>query len=107
MTYRKTTAALAWIFLTGSAAPVVSADTNTITIHNFAFLPNSLTISPGAVVTWKNLDGEPHTVVSDQGLFRSEALDENDSYRFKFDKPGSYRFICSIHPAMSGTIVVK
>lgn len=107
MTYRRISAALAFVFLATATTPVVSADTNTVMIHNFAFSPNSLTISAGSVVTWKNLDGEPHTVVSGQGLFRSDALDENDSYSFKFDKPGTYGFICSIHPQMRGTIVVK
>ncbi len=107
MTYRKLSAALAFAFLTTTAVPVVSADTNTVMIHDFAFSPNSLTVSAGSVVTWKNLDGEPHTVVSAQGLFRSEALDENDSYSFKFDRPGTYAFICSIHPQMRGTIVVQ
>jgi len=107
MTYRRIFAALAFVLLATATTPVVSADTNTITIRNFAFSPNSLTVTAGSVVTWKNLDGEPHSVVSDQGLFRSEALDENDSYNFKFDKPGTYGFICSIHPTMRGTIVVK
>jgi plastocyanin len=67
----------------------------------------SLTVSSGTNVIWKNLDGEPHTVVSDVGLFRSGGLDQDDSFAFKFDKPGTYRFICSIHPQMTGTIIVK
>ena len=58
-------------------------------------------------MTWKNLDGEPHTVVSTDGLFRSKALDENDSFSFKFDKPGTYKYICSIHPKMVATVTVK
>lgn len=107
MTYRRATFAFASLFFATLAGPVVSADTDTVTIRNFAFSPNSLTISAGTVVTWKNLDGDPHTVVSDQGLFRSEALDQNDMFMFKFDKPGTYRFICSIHPTMRGAIVVK
>ena len=107
MTFRTISVAVACACLAMSTSAVESAENDVVTIHNFAFSPNALTISAGTVVTWKNLDGEPHTVVSDQGTFRSEALDENDSYQFKFDKPGTYRFICSIHPTMSGTIVVK
>ncbi|HEX5281313.1 MAG TPA: cupredoxin family copper-binding protein [Micropepsaceae bacterium] len=107
MTYRRISVALTCVFLATCPVMGESAGRNTITIRNFTFSPNSLTISAGAAVTWKNLDGEPHTVGSDQGLFRSEALDEGDSYTFKFDKAGAYRFICSIHPTMSGTIVVK
>jgi plastocyanin len=53
------------------------------------------------------MDDEPHSVVSDTGLFRSGAMDTNESYSFKFDKPGTYHFTCSIHPRMVGTIVVQ
>lgn len=87
------------------AAPATEA--NTIVLKDFHFSPMSLTVPAGATVIWKNLDGEPHTVVSDAGLFRSGGLDQNDSFTFTFDKPGTYRFICSIHPTMMGTIVVK
>ena len=87
------------------AAP--EADANTIVLKDFHFSPMSLAVSAGTTVTWKNLDGEPHTVVSDLALFRSGGLDQNDSFTFKFDKPGTYKFLCSIHPNMMGTIVVK
>jgi plastocyanin len=87
------------------AAPAV--DANIIVLKDFHFSPMSLTVSAGATVIWKNLDGEPHTVVSVEGLFRSGGLDQNDSFTFKFDKPGTYKFLCSIHPQMLGTIVVK
>ena len=79
----------------------------TVTIKNFDYSPMMLSISAGETVTWKNLDGEPHTVVSTDGLFRSQALDQNDSYRFTFDKSGTFRYICSIHPNMRATITVK
>jgi plastocyanin len=107
MTYRRMFFVLAVTFFATLAVPVVSADTNSVEIRNFAFSPNALTINAGTVVTWKNLDGEPHTVVNDQGLFRSDALDQNDTFTYKFDKAGTYRFICSIHPTMRGTVVVK
>ena len=87
------------------AAP--AADANTIVLKDFHFSPMALTVQAGTTVVWKNLDGEPHTVVSDSGLFRSGGLDQNDSFTFKFDKPGTYKFLCSIHPNMMGTIVVK
>jgi plastocyanin len=66
-----------------------------------------MTIAPGTTVRWKNLDGEPHTVRSIDTSFRSDPLDQNDSFAFRFDKPGTYRYVCSIHPQMVGTIVVK
>jgi plastocyanin len=67
----------------------------------------ALAVKAGDTVTWTNKDGEPHTVVSEDGLFRSKALDEGDSYSFTFSKPGTYKFICSIHPQMKGTITVQ
>jgi plastocyanin len=80
---------------------------NVIVLKNFHFAPMALSIPAGTTVVWKNLDGEPHTVVSDSGLFRSGGLDQNDSFTFTFEKAGTYRFICSIHPTMIGTITVK
>ncbi len=82
------------------------AEDATVTIKNFMFAMDT-TITAGSTVTWKNLDGEPHTVASLDGLFRSKALDEGDSYSFKFDHPGVFRYICSIHPNMKATITVK
>jgi plastocyanin len=96
--------ALTAIRTVGAAAP---DDDTRVVIKNFMFQPTTITVKAGATVIWTNGDGEPHTVVSDSGLFRSAALDTNDSYSFKFDKPGTYRFVCSIHPQMVGTVVVK
>ena len=79
----------------------------TVPIKNFAYMPMSVTIAAGGSVTWKNLDGEPHTVTSLDGLFRSAALDQDDSFTFKFAKPGVYKYVCSIHPKMRAEIVVK
>jgi plastocyanin len=81
--------------------------TNAVFIKNFMFSPMSLSIKAGTTVTWKNMDGEPHTVVNDAGLFRSSALDQNDTYKFKFDKPGVYKIFCGIHPNMKETITVE
>jgi plastocyanin len=58
-------------------------------------------------VTWTNKDDEPHTVASDEGVFRSGALDTDESFSFKFDKPGTYHYTCTIHPRMIGTITVE
>jgi plastocyanin len=86
---------------------VQAQESNAVVIKNFMFSPMSLTIKAGSTVTWKNLDGEPHTVVNDAGLFRSSALDQNDVYQFKFDKPGVYKIFCGIHPNMKETITVQ
>jgi plastocyanin len=82
-------------------------DTDTVVIKNFMFSPMSITVKAGSTVTWKNLDGEPHTVVNDAGIFRSAALDQDDTYQFKFDKPGVYKVLCGIHPNMKETITVQ
>jgi plastocyanin len=78
-----------------------------VTMRNFDFMPMALTVPAGTTVAWVNKDGEPHTVVSADGLFRSAALDENDAFKFTFAKPGTYKYVCSIHPRMVGTITVK
>jgi plastocyanin len=95
-----TTAPLA-VVPTGTTGPV------TISIKDFAFLPQTITIAVGTTVIWKNLDGEPHTVRGADEQVRSNALDEDEAYSVKFDKPGTYKYGCSIHPRMSGTVVVK
>ncbi len=81
--------------------------TTVINIKNFAFMAMTTVVPVGGQVTWKNLDGEPHTVVSLDGAFRSVALDEGDSFTFRFTKPGTYAYVCSIHPQMKAIIVVK
>jgi plastocyanin len=88
------------------ASPAFADDAN-VTMKNFDFAPMAMTVSAGTTVTWKNADGEPHTVVSADGLFRSAALDQNDTFKFTFAKPGTYKYVCSIHPKMVGTITVK
>jgi len=89
------------------ATRVFAEDASMVTIKNFDYMPMSLTVNAGTTVTWKNLDGEPHTVVSIDGLFHSPALDQNDSFQFKFDKPGTYKYVCSIHPQMHAAVIVK
>jgi plastocyanin len=90
------------------ACSIAHAETpGAVVIKNFMFSPMALTVKAGSTVTWKNLDGEPHTVVNDAGMFRSAALDQNDSYQFKFDKPGVYKVFCGIHPNMKETITVE
>jgi plastocyanin len=99
--------ALALMALTAPPPKIFGADASTIVIKDFDFAPMTLTVKAGATVTWKNADGEPHTVTSDTGLFRSGGLDQDDAFSFKFDKPGTYKYVCSIHPKMVGTIVVQ
>ena len=97
----------AWSLLLAQARGAESAIPPNVLIRNFMFSPTTLTVPAGSTVTWSNLDQEPHTVVSDTGLFRSGAMDTSESFSYKFDKPGTYHFTCSIHPQMVGTVVVQ
>jgi plastocyanin len=102
-------AGVAALWLAAAASPsfAEASEASKIVVKDFMFMPMSLTVSAGATVTWANMDDEPHTIVSDTGLFRSGAMDTNESFTFKFDTPGTYHYTCSIHPRMVGTIVVQ
>ncbi len=86
--------------------PALAADI-TVTIKNFDYSPMDISVPAGTTVVWKNMDGEPHTVTSIDGAFRSPALDQGDSYKFTFASPGTFKYICSIHPKMKAVITVK
>jgi len=88
-------------------APLPALADAQVVMKNFDFAPMAVTIKHGETVVWKNLDGEPHTVVSPDGTFRSPALDQNDTYKFTFTKPGVYKYLCSIHPKMMATVTVQ
>ena len=86
-----------------------AAEPSAVTISNFAFGPPELTVAAGAKVTWTNRDEDPHTVVSADGgkTFKSPALDTDEKFSFTFDKPGTYKYFCSVHPHMVGTVIVR
>jgi plastocyanin len=86
------------------AAPAGTAE---IAIKNFKFVPPSLTVAPGTAVTWVNNDEEPHNVVSPDRSFRSKAIDGGEKFTAVFDKPGTYKYLCAVHPQMRGEIIVK
>jgi plastocyanin len=78
-----------------------------VTIDNFTFAPAELTISVGTTVTFDNHDDIPHSVVEKNKLFRSKALDTDESYSFTFTSAGTYDYFCGLHPHMVGKIIVK
>lgn len=78
-----------------------------VQVDNFTFGPATLTVPVNSTVTWTNKDDLPHTIASNDGLFKSKALDTDDKYSYRFSKPGTYAYFCSIHPKMVGTIVVQ
>ena len=95
-----------------AASPAVTktvAAANEVVIDDFRFGPTVLTVPVGTKVVWTNDDSDPHTVTSetDPKLLKSPPLDTGDSFAFTFDKPGTYRYFCSIHPHMQGIIVVQ
>jgi plastocyanin len=78
-----------------------------VKIDNFAFAPQRIVVQAGTTVTWTNADDAPHTVVSTTKLFKSSALDTADKFSFTFATPGTYKYFCSLHPHMTGTVVVE
>ncbi len=88
-------------------APIPAAVTAaTVTIDNFSFSPETLTVKPGTRVTFVNHDDIPHTVVAADKSFRSRALDTDDKYEFTFTTAGSFDYFCGLHPHMQAKIVV-
>lgn len=86
------------------AAPARAA---AVQIGNFTFNQPTVTVKPGTTITWTNGDDIPHTVVSKDGVFKSKVLDTGDKFSFTFAKAGQFGYFCSIHPHMTGTVIVK
>jgi plastocyanin len=93
-----------------AGAAVAPATGNTVTIQNFAFVPQALTVKTGTKVTWTNNDSAPHTVTSTDGpstgaattaQFDSGQMASGDSYSFTFTKAGTYYYECTIHASMA------
>jgi plastocyanin len=119
MTTRNISGALMGTFLLGAAvAAVVSIPLRagkavaepapaSIQIDNFTFAPQRLIVKAGTTVIWRNRDDIPHAVASSTRLFKSKALDTDDTYTLTLTTAGTYEYFCSIHPQMTGTIVVE
>ena len=78
-----------------------------VRIDNFSFSPATITVKSGTQITWTNHDDIPHTVVSDDKSFKSKALDTDEKFTFTASKPGTYSYYCSIHPKMTGKLIVE
>jgi plastocyanin len=97
----------------GAGAATVTAgaqpkpETMEVKIDNFTFGPAALTVMVGTTITWTNRDDIPHTVVSTDKAFKSKVLDTDEKFSFTFSTPGTFSYFCSIHPKMTGTVVVQ
>jgi plastocyanin len=78
-----------------------------VKIDNFVFGPQTLTVPVGATVTWTNKDDIPHTTVSTDGVFKSKVMDTDEKFSYTFTKAGTYSYYCSVHPKMTGKVVVQ
>jgi plastocyanin len=83
------------------------SETVEVKIDNFSFGPAELTVAVGTTVTWTNRDDIPHTVVSTDKVFKSKVLDTDEKFSYTFAQAGSFPYFCSIHPKMTGKVVVK
>ncbi len=87
--------------------PARAASASSVTIKNFAFGPATVNVSVGDTVTWTNQDGAPHTATANDGSFDTGQLTKGKSGSHTFSKAGTFAYICSVHPNMKGTVVVK
>ena len=100
---------LSMILLASSAAVPSSQPSSQVVIDNFTFDPPMLTVPAGTTVTWINRDDVPHTATASgkPREFDSKALDTDEKYSHTFKTPGTYAYLCAVHPHMTGKIIVK
>lgn len=93
--------------LTLPPAPIPMPAIHAVTIKNFSFSPATITINKGDTVVWTNNDPMAHTVTGNNGGPASQAINSNGTYSFTFNSAGSFAYHCSIHPSMTGMVVVR
>jgi plastocyanin len=102
---------IAMLLLAGASSVTATDQPSTanadVKIDNFSFGPQTLTIAVGTTVTWTNRDDIPHTVVSTDGVFKSKVRDTDEKFSYTFTKAGTYPYYCSVHPKMTGKVVVQ
>ena len=102
-----TSTAIALVTFTALARTAAAGSAAEVKIDNFNFTPPTITVKVGTQITWTNADDIPHTVVSADQVFKSKALDTDEKFTFTPDKPGTYSYFCSIHPKMTGKVIVE
>ena len=102
---------IAMLLLVGSPSVTAndqpSAANAAVKIDNFVFGPQTITVPVGTTVTWTNSDDIPHTAVSTDGVFKSKVMDTDEKFSYTFTKAGTYSYYCSVHPKMTGKVVVQ
>jgi plastocyanin len=78
-----------------------------VKIDNFVFAPDPVTVPPGTTIRWTNHDDIPHNIVAEDKSFKSKVMDTDETFTYTFTKPGTYTYFCSIHPKMTGKVVVQ
>lgn len=103
-------AVIAFLFAAAPPASHAAAEsqgkTAGVEIHEFHFVPETLTVTAGTTVIWTNSDETPHTIAHAKGAFRSSALDTKDTFSHTFAAPGEFVYRCTLHPMMVGKIIV-
>lgn len=94
------------IWLGGASQPAFAQDHGEVTIVDFAFEPATLEVSAGATVSWTNTGAVVHTVTADNGAFNSGEMSPGATVTGTFNTPGTFTYHCSIHPDMTGTLIV-
>jgi 3',5'-cyclic-AMP phosphodiesterase len=87
-------------------AEAPTASTHDVAVDNFSFSPGTASVAAGTTVTWTNKDDVPHNIVSTERKFKSAVLDSDEQFSYRFEAPGTYKYFCSLHPRMTGQIVV-
>jgi plastocyanin len=94
------------LLLAGPAAAPAQTESAQVEIRDQGFSAPSLTVKPGTTVTWVNHDDDTHTVTSTVETFRSPGLDPDETFSYTFTKPGTYEYYCTLHPLMTGKVIV-
>ncbi len=101
--------ALALVLTTsvGAGAQPKPAQGPRIEIHGHKYSPATVTVPGGTTIAWVNHDDEVHTVFSTTQAFTSPAIETDETFSYTFSKPGTYTYFCTLHPLMTGTVIVK
>jgi plastocyanin len=104
---RRARIAIAFVAVLALAAPTVLAASRAVSIRDFAFSPKTVEIRVGDRVTWTNRDAVEHTATARNGSFDTGLLGDGESRSIRFNVAGTYRYVCTPHPSMTGTVVVR